>query len=118
MLLVWIDRLPSFFSAPGRKPHILSVLAASCEARGTDATGIAYHSKGRLRIYKRPVPAHLLRLSLPEDANVVMGHTRMTTQGDARKTLITHPFCGSSDIGPFALAHNGVIYNDDCCAAT
>ena len=96
-----------------QKTHILSVLAASCEARGTDATGIAYHSKGRLRIYKRPVPAHLLRLSLPEDANVVMGHTRMTTQGDARKNFNNHPFCGSSDIGPFALAHNGVIYNDD-----
>lgn len=96
-----------------QKNHILSVLAASCEARGTDATGIAYHSKGRLRIYKRPVPAHLLPLSLPEDAHVVMGHTRMTTQGDARKNFNNHPFCGSSDIGPFALAHNGVIYNDD-----
>lgn len=96
-----------------QKNRILSVLAASCEARGTDATGIAYHSKGRLRVYKRPIPTHLLRFSLPDDANVIMGHTRMTTQGDARKNFNNHPFCGSSDNGPFALAHNGVIYNDD-----
>ena len=96
-----------------QKNRILSVLAASCEVRGTDATGIAYHSKGRLRVYKRPIPAHLLRFSLPDDANVIMGHTRMTTQGDARKNFNNHPFCGSSDNGPFALAHNGVIYNDD-----
>lgn len=96
-----------------QKNRILSVLAASCEARGTDATGIAYHSKGRLRVYKRPIPARFLRFSMPDDANVIMGHTRMTTQGDARKNFNNHPFCGSSDNGPFALAHNGVIYNDD-----
>ena len=95
-----------------QKNRILSVPAASCEARGTDATGIAYHSKGRLRVYKRPIPAHLLRFSLPDDTDIVMGHTRMTTQGDARKNFNNHPFCGSSDSGPFALAHNGVIYND------
>ena len=33
-----------------QKNHILSVLAAACEARGTDATGIAYNSHGKLRI--------------------------------------------------------------------
>ena len=40
-----------------QKSRMLSVLAAECEARGTDATGIAYTSGGRLRVYKRPLPA-------------------------------------------------------------
>ena len=43
-----------------RKHQILTVLAAECEARGTDATGIAYNSCGSLHIYKKPVPAHRL----------------------------------------------------------
>ena len=40
-----------------QKSRILSILAKECEARGTNATGIAYNSGGRLRIYKRPWPA-------------------------------------------------------------
>lgn len=95
-----------------QKNRIVSVLAAACEARGTDATGVAYHSGGRLRVFKRPLPAHLMRFSFPEDATVIMGHTRMTTQGDAKRNYNNHPFCGTSDEGPFALAHNGVIHND------
>ena len=30
-----------------QKTHIISVLSAFCEARGTDATGIAYQTCGR-----------------------------------------------------------------------
>lgn len=95
-----------------QKNCILSILATACEARGTDATGIAYNSGGRLRIYKRPVPAHWMRFKVPEDARVVMGHTRMTTQGRASRNYNNHPFAGSARTGPFALAHNGVLYND------
>ena len=40
-----------------------------------------------------------------------MGHTRMTTQGDEKKNCNNHPFVGTSGM-PFALAHNGIIYND------
>ena len=94
-----------------QKRRLISALATASEARGTDATGIAYNSSGRLAIYKRPWPAHLMRFRLPEDARCIMGHTRMTTQGDEKHNFNNHPFPGMADI-PFALAHNGVLYND------
>lgn len=37
-----------------QKNKIISVLSAVCEARGTDATGIAYNYNNYLCIYKRP----------------------------------------------------------------
>ena len=43
------------------KNRVLNTLARECEVRGTDATGIAYHFGGQLRIFKRPTPAHKLR---------------------------------------------------------
>ncbi|WP_051131459.1 class II glutamine amidotransferase [Oscillibacter ruminantium] len=95
-----------------QKNRMLAVLAKECEARGTDATGIAYNSGGKLRIYKRPRPAHEMHFVLPRDANVIMGHTRMATQGSACKNPNNHPFPGSIPDHPFALAHNGVLYND------
>ena len=64
-----------------QKKRIVNTLARECEVRGTDATGIAYNFAGRMRIYKRPLPAHKMRLHVPNGVNVVMGHTRMTTQG-------------------------------------
>lgn len=94
------------------KNRILNTLARECEVRGTDATGIAYHFGGRLRIFKRPLPAHKLRLRVPPDVSVVLGHTRMTTQGDAACNQNNHPFAGSIAGKPFALAHNGILWND------
>lgn len=41
-----------------------------------------------------------------------MGHTRLTTQGNAKKNENNHPFAGNMPAGSFALAHNGVLYND------
>ena len=41
-----------------------------------------------------------------------MGHTRMATQGSARKRKNNHPFPGEAGGRQFALAHNGVLYND------
>jgi len=96
-----------------RKGQILTVLATECEARGTDATGIAYNSHGRLRIYKKPVPAHQLRILVPPDTTVITGHTRMTTQGNAKRNYNNHPFRGVAGKLPFALAHNGILRNDD-----
>ena len=92
--------------------HILNVLATACEARGTDATGIAYNSNSRLSIYKKPVPAHKLHIRVPDGVTAVMGNTRMTTQGSERLNYNNHPFYGNADV-PFALAHNGVICNDN-----
>ena len=96
-----------------QKNHVLSALATAAEARGIDATGIAYNYGGKLQIYKRPWPGHLMRFRVPADAHVIMGHTRMTTQGSARKSYNNHPFSGSVKDGNFAFAHNGMIHNDD-----
>ena len=92
--------------------RLLTVLSTACEARGTDATGIAYNYSRRLRIYKRPLPAHIMRYSVPEGVSAVMGHTRMATQGSEKLNFNNHPFYGRADVS-FALAHNGVIYNDE-----
>lgn len=91
-----------------QKSNILSVLATQCEARGTDATGISYNSGGKLRIYKRPMAAHKLRFHIPDDASVIMGHTRMTTQGSQLRNYNNHPFPGRAGKSNFALAHNDV----------
>ena len=99
------------FSAKQRT-KIISVLAEECEVRGTDATGISYNSNGRLNIYKRAVPAHKMRFRLPENANIIMGHTRMTTQGSEKFNYNNHPFFGTANGVNFALAHNGILHND------
>ena len=92
--------------------RLLTVLSTACEERGTDATGIAYNVGGRQRIFKRPLPAHLMWYRVPVDATVVMGHTRMTTQGPALRNENNHPFWGRAGNASFALAHNGILYND------
>jgi len=94
------------------KNKILNTLARECQVRGTDATGIAYNFNDRLRIYKRPLPARKMKIHIPHDVNVVMGHTRMTTQGNAQFNQNNHPFLGKVDGNSFALAHNGVLWND------
>ena len=95
-----------------QKSKILSALSIAAEERGTDATGIAYNADDSLKIYKRPLPAHLLWFKIPEDCKVVMGHTRMTTQGSERYNANNHPFPGKAGETNFALAHNGVLTND------
>ena len=94
------------------KNKITAILSKECEVRGTDATGIAYNTKSGLHIYKRPLPAHKIHYKIPAEANVIMGHTRMTTQGSERFNFNNHPFFGSVDKMKFALAHNGVLHND------
>ena len=91
-----------------QKNKIISVLSEECEIRGTDATGIAYNSNGRLHIFKRAVPAHKMRYRLPENDDIIMGHTRMTTQGSETFNYNNHPFFGTANGVNFALAHNGV----------
>ena len=95
-----------------QKKYILTILGTACEARGTDAAGIAYNSQGKMRIYKRAVPARQLKLRIPKDVKVIMGHTRMTTQGNEKFNPNNHPFPGHVTDTDFALAHNGVIWND------
>ena len=95
-----------------QKNRLIRELSIAAEARGTDATGIAYNTSRGLQIYKRPLAAHRLHLRIPTEAHVVMGHTRMTTQGSAKKNYNNHPFCGRVKGKSFALAHNGAIWND------
>ena len=95
-----------------QRSRLLTVLSVACEDRGTDATGIAYNYDGRQYIYKRPLAAHLMWYRVPLDATTVMGHTRMTTQGSEKHNENNHPFRGYAGGNHFALAHNGVLYND------
>lgn len=96
-----------------QRHRLLTILSASCEERGTDATGISYNFEGKQYVYKRPLPAHLMWYRVPLSAIAVMGHTRMTTQGSALKNENNHPFNGCAGNTRFALAHNGIIYNDE-----
>lgn len=96
----------------GEKSKVISILSRESEQRGTDATGIAYLSRNHLRIYKRPLPAHRMHFFIPDESTVVMGHTRMTTQGNERYNANNHPFEGRCGEMRFALAHNGIIHND------
>ena len=95
-----------------QKNRLIRELSIAAEARGTDATGVAYNTSRGLQIYKRPVAAHRLHLRIPAEARAVMGHTRMTTQGSAKKNYNNHPFFGHVKEESFALAHNGVLWND------
>ena len=86
-------------------------LANAAEERGTDASGISYIKDGNVTIFKRPKPAHKLRFNVPDGTKAVMGHTRMTTQGNEKFNYNNHPFPGKADKS-FAFAHNGVLWND------
>ena len=95
-----------------QKSKLLHALASASEDRGTDATGVAYDFGGNLHIYKRPIPGHKLNFYVRNESRFAMGHTRMTTQGNASRNRNNHPFRGILQSGSFALAHNGVLYND------
>ena len=103
---------------PRQRNKLISILSTACEARGTDATGISYNHNGRLCIYKRPLAARKMKFNIPQGVNCIMGHTRMTTQGNEKYNYNNHPFPSSVDNAEFALAHNGVLYNDTALRIT
>ena len=76
--------------------ELINRLSVESEVRGKDATGIAYVKHGELKVFKRAKPAHKVRLYVPEDTVIFTGHTRMTTQGDARYIYNNHPFTGKT----------------------
>lgn len=84
----------------------------AAEERGTDASGISYVKNGKVTIYKKAKPSHKMKFTFPEGITAVMGHTRLTTQGNQKFNFNNHPFYGKAD-KEFAFAHNGVLYNDD-----
>lgn len=95
-----------------QKSKMISLLGTAAELRGTDATGIAYLQNDKLCIYKKPIAAHKMRFRIPNSSKVVMGHTRLATQGSQKYSINNHPFPGYIENQSFALAHNGVIHND------
>lgn len=94
------------------KRKLTQALANAAEERGTDAAGISYVHGNDVVIFKRPKPAHKLHFSIPEGTIAVMGHTRMTTQGDEKHNYNNHPFPGFAGDTAFAFAHNGALWND------
>lgn len=90
---------------------LTQTLANAAEERGTDAAGISYIRDGKVIIYKRPKPAHKIRFNAPDNTTAIMGHTRLTTQGNQKFNQNNHPFYGHAD-KEFSFAHNGVLYND------
>ena len=100
----------------GIMPHrmlrkLTQALANAAEERGTDAAGISYVRDGEVVIYKRPKPAHKLHFNPPDGTAAIMGHTRMTTQGNEKFNYNNHPFLCHADMD-FAFAHNGCLWND------
>ena len=87
-------------------------LSIAAEVRGTDATGISYVNHGKVVTFKKAKPAHKVKLYFPKNTRAVIGHTRMTTQGSEKYNHNNHPFDGRCGTETFALAHNGVLYND------
>ncbi len=105
-----------FLDYKGKVSHavltkLIRNLSIACEERGTDATGISYVENNSIKIFKKAKPAHRLRLYFPYGTKCVIGHTRLTTQGNQNFNQNNHPFHGYAD-KEFSLAHNGVLYND------
>ena len=92
--------------------RLLTALSVASEERGTDAAGIAYNLDRKQIIYKRPLPAHQMWYRVPAGPSIIMGHTRMTTQGSELVNINNHPFPGIASQERFSLAHNGVLNND------
>ena len=96
----------------GDYTKLLNALATESAERGTHATGIAYNKDNNLTIYKRPLPAYKMKFKHIEGVKVITGHTRHATQGDIKNNYNNHPFEGNCNGLDFAMAHNGIIYND------
>ena len=92
--------------------NLIQNLSIAAEVRGTDATGISYVNHGKVVTFKKAKPAHNVKLYFPKNTRAVIGHTRMTTQGSEKYNYNNHPFDGRCGMETFALAHNGVLYND------
>ena len=108
-LFGWLDYNGKI--SPKVLQKLTQALANAAEERGTDASGISYVKDGRITIYKRPKPAHKMKFRVPAGTSALMGHTRLTTQGNQSKNFNNHPFRGYAGM-EFAFAHNGVLYND------
>ena len=106
------------FSTYGTSPirdvaKLVNALAQESAVRGIDATGIAYCRDGRIQVQKEAVSAYKLNFKPPQTVRALIGHTRHSTQGSEKKNYNNHPFTGKAGGTRFALAHNGVLTNDE-----
>ena len=92
---------------------LTNALAEQSAQRGTDATGIAFNDKDRLSIHKEGKSAYSICFKHSDNIKALTGHTRHSTQGSEKKNYNNHPFYGKAGKTYFALAHNGVLGNDD-----
>lgn len=81
-----------------------------CKRKGR--FGYCLCKNGEIVIYKTPKPAQEVDFFFPAETTVLTGHTRWTTQGNAKDNYNNHPFPGKTADGRFALSHNGILYND------
>lgn len=106
-----------FLNYGNKKTENLSVLtnslAEESAVRGTDATGIAFCNSGKVNILKDSKSAYRLNFKHTDELTALIGHTRHSTQGSEKKNYNNHPFSGRTRNARFALAHNGVLTNDD-----
>lgn len=93
--------------------ELTNSLAEQSAVRGIDATGIAFCKTGGISICKEPKSAYAIDFKHPEETSAMIGHTRHSTQGDEKKNFNNHPFYGKAKGVRFALAHNGVLMNDE-----
>ena len=92
--------------------ELVDLLGMESAERGTDATGVAYSILGNMKINKSAVSAYKFNPNIPKFVNAVIGHTRHSTQGDKSKNYNNHPWSERVKNCQFALAHNGVLFND------
>jgi predicted glutamine amidotransferase len=78
--------------------------------RGTDATGIAIVEDKKIRVIKEDMPSdkfikkHYIGLKKEiSKASIVIGHTRLATQGHQRDNNNNHPIIGKK----YVMVHNG-----------
>ena len=93
--------------------QLTNALARQATSRGIDATGISYCDHGNLVIHKEPKNAYDITFKHSDSVVAIMGHTRHATQGKETFNYNNHPFSGKCRNVNFALAHNGILSNDD-----
>lgn len=91
---------------------LIEALGIASAERGIHATGIAFLNKSHIKIIKAPKSAYDFKFKIPMGVKAVIGHTRLTTQGHQKYNPNNHPFLGRTKMHEFALAHNGILYND------
>lgn len=91
---------------------MISILAAACEARGTDAAGIAYPYDGGCASINAPSRLTSCTPGSPTAQGWSWATPGLPPREAEKHNYNNHPFPGRAGDTSFALAHNGVLYND------